>query len=301
MNNQKHTVVGIFVLLATAFMIAVWLWFSVKSHQSYNTYVAVFHEAVDGVTNDSIIKYNGVEVGRVKQIKLDGNNPHNIYVYLNIMQGIKIQSDTYATMKPQGITGLSYIELALPTDSSNNQFIKPSDQPPYPEIQTRTSLLSSLVGQAQSLTTNINGVSSQLKLALNDKNLEHFSNILANLDKVSASIAKHSNEISQSISSVSDILKNVKTNTADLKDTVKNISELTNSLSHTAQNVNTLLDDMKDTTLQNINTIFLPNLNQAVLNMNQSSMQLDQLLNTLNQNPAILIRGKTPHQKGPGE
>jgi phospholipid/cholesterol/gamma-HCH transport system substrate-binding protein len=300
-NNRQYLIVGLFVLLTSAILVSVWLWFTVGKRQLFNTYVAVFHEPVDGITTDSVIKYNGVEVGRVKQIALDEKNPRNVMVYLNILQNVPINVDTYATMKPQGITGLAYIDLRLPDNSTNVNNLTPTSKPPYPQIKTQSSFLYGLTEQAQSVTNNVQDISTQMKAMLNEKNIERFSSILANLDRISNSIATRSDKIGQSIDSIAQVLSNVKTNTENLNDAVHSISRLTKTLSKTSEHVNDLLASMQNTTLQNINTVFLPNINQAVVNMNQASMQLEQLLNTLNQNPAMLIRGRAPRAPGPGE
>ena len=67
-NNRKYLAVGLFVIISTAIAVSVWLWFTASSRQAYNVYLSVFTEAVDGVSTNSAVKYNGVEVGKVKKI-----------------------------------------------------------------------------------------------------------------------------------------------------------------------------------------------------------------------------------------
>lgn len=307
-ENKLYLVTGTFVIIATVIMLGVWLWMESYSHQAYNTYVAVFHESVDGVSISSVVKYNGVEVGKVKQIELDTKDPRNIRVYLNVLDKVRIKTETYAVIKPQGITGLSYISLSLGQNDQIGTDIIPTNEPPYPEIRTRASLLSSLTDQAQSIAGNVNDVSAQMKIFLNDKNIEHAANLLANLDKVSSAIAKHSDDISKSLSTLSQILTDVKKNSENLNQTFVGIKDLTYKLSNTTDNANKLINnadglivDIQSNTLQNVNAVLLPNLNSTIEHLDQSSYQLEQLLRLLNQNPAALVRGKSAARLGPGE
>ncbi len=300
-NNRQYLVVGLFVVLTGCILLTVWLWFSSTKHKPYNIYLAVFNEPVDGINVDSVIKYNGVEVGKVKQLQLDSKNPRNVFVYLNILQNIPLNKNTVATLKPQGVTGLSYVDLRLPNDAKIDDNIIPHNEPPYPQVQTQPSFLYSLSEQAQSLADNVKDVSIQFKYMLNDKNINHISNILNNLDRISDSIAKHSDQIGKSIDTLAVILDNVKSNTENLNKTMQDFSKLTVEISKTTHNVDDLLSNIQDNTLQNINAILLPNLNQTIYHLDQTSSELEQFMSMLNQNPSMLIRGKAPAKPGPGE
>lgn len=299
--KYKYLIVGIFVVISVGITTFTWVWFQANNHKDYNTYLAIFNEPVDGVSSDSVIKYNGVEVGKVKAIELDKINPKNIYVYINILVNIPINEETYAIIKPQGITGLSYIDLQLPSKTHNKKNLIPHNKPPYPIIATKTSFLYSISENAGSLLKNADDASAQLKILFNDNNIKHINNFLTNLDQVSTAVAEHSSMIGSSIVSMSEILNNMKQNANNLNTAVKGISDLTQSLSETARNVNGLLKGLQTNTVQNINTILLPNLNQTIVNIDKLALQLDLLVNSINQNPAILIKGQKINKLGPGE
>jgi phospholipid/cholesterol/gamma-HCH transport system substrate-binding protein len=300
-ENRQYLLVGLFVIVTTSVLVGVWLWFLSNDRQSYNTFLAVFTEPTDGITTNSIVKYNGVEVGKVKAINLDTSNQHHILVYLNVLQNIPINADTYATLKPLGLTGLSFINMHLPKNSSTTKNLTPHNKPPYPQIKTEPSFLYNLSEQAQSVTSNVNDVSLQLKILLNNKNLDHVASVLNNMDKVTTEVAKHSNDITKSMDYITQILADIKRNTKGITHTINNIDELTNTLIKTTNNANTVITGIQQNTLRNFNAVILPNLNQTIEHMDQSSYQLEQLLILLNQNPSALIRGITKPKQGPSE
>ncbi len=307
-ENRQYLIVGIFVVIATAFLIGVWLWFSTNNRKVYNTYQTVFSEPVDGITVNSIIKYNGVEIGKVKSVALDSRNPRNVIVDLNILSNVAINNQTYAIMKAQGVTGMSFIDLRLPKSATSMTNLIPHNSPPYPQILAHPSLMFSLTEQAQSLTNNVQDISSQVKILLAEKNIDHLSNILDNMDKMSASIASKSSDIEKSLDMLVAVLGNIKSNSAKLNQTFENLNDLTKSLSETSQNTNKLILGMQNNTMQqvnssmqNFNSVLLPNLNQTVVHLNQTSAQLEQFLTLMNKNPSAVVRGTVPAAKGPGE
>ena len=300
-NNRQYLVVGLFVAILTTFLVVTWLWFSSNNRKSYNIYQTVFNEPVDGVSVNSVVKYNGVEIGKVKNVELDANDPRNIIVSLNILSTVSVNTDTYSILKSQGITGMSYIELRIPQTSTSKTNLVAHNTPPYPQINSHPSLLYDLTEQAQTVTGNIQDVSSQLRILLADDNLDHLSKTFENLDKISNDLARNSGKIDKSLDALVAVLDNVKQNSVKLNQTFENISDLTKSLASTSDNTNKLILGLQGNTMQNINTVLLPNLNQTIMNMNQLTTQLQQFLTILNQNPSVVVRGKALGAKGPGE
>ena len=265
-NTQRHIIVGTFVVLAITILVAVWLWFLANTRKDYDIYIANFHEPVDGIMVNSIVKYNGVTVGNVKTVELDTADPRTVHMLLNILQGTHINRSTYAIMKSQGVTGGSFINLQMPEAANLHDNLIPHNAVPYPEIQTRPSLMYNQTSQAGLIASNMGDISNQLKKILTESNIAHLSNTINNLDTLSGSLAA-----------------------------------ATQALSETTKNTNALITDMRSTTLQNFNNVLLPNLNQTMHNLNATSGQLTEFLMLLNQNPSALIRGKILRPKGPGE
>jgi phospholipid/cholesterol/gamma-HCH transport system substrate-binding protein len=61
-----------------------------------------------GLKAGSSIMIAGVEVGRVKDIRLEG---YQARVVLNIPENVKIQEDAIASIKTRGLIGEKYIEI----------------------------------------------------------------------------------------------------------------------------------------------------------------------------------------------
>jgi len=108
-------IVGIFVCIGIACM----AYTSIKLgkveifNNSYYPLQASFTSA-EGLREDTNVKITGVEVGKVKSIKLED---YQAVVTMFIKKGVEVQDDAIASVKTSGILGAKYIEI-LPGGSS---------------------------------------------------------------------------------------------------------------------------------------------------------------------------------------
>ena len=110
--------VGAFVLLGIAAIV----WFAVEAGAGVaiggSTYeVNARFTNIGGLKPGSQVFLAGVPVGRVEKIGLDSQ--YAAVVHLNVKQGVRLPSDTIASIKTSGLIGDKYIALAPGADSSN--------------------------------------------------------------------------------------------------------------------------------------------------------------------------------------
>src|SRR5574341_1438561 len=109
----NYTLVGLFVVLFTAGLVSVVLWLGKGEYRmAYDRYYAYMTESVSGLSVNSPVKYRGVEVGRVKEIILNPDNPEEVRLTLDIARGTPVKEDTLAALDIQGLTGLAIVNLA---------------------------------------------------------------------------------------------------------------------------------------------------------------------------------------------
>ncbi len=66
-------------------------------------------EKAGGIKSGSIVEIAGVEVGKVKSIRL---NDYQALVELTIYKDVKIQEDAIASIKTKGLIGEKYVQIA---------------------------------------------------------------------------------------------------------------------------------------------------------------------------------------------
>lgn len=193
-TKVNYTVVGVFVIGLIVAVIAAVLWLSVGfTHKEYNYYRSYMHESVTGLSIGSSVKFNGVNVGYVKDISLNPTNPQQVELLFAIENGVPITRDTTATLMTQGLTGVAYVDLQ--SHGYDNRPLVATSGETYPVIRTTPSLLLRLDTTINELTTNFSQVSSSLQKLLDAENRSAFKRILINMDKISSNLANNNQQM----------------------------------------------------------------------------------------------------------
>ena len=192
-TKQHYFLVGLFVSFSTVLLIVFGIWLaSGRDKRDYHPYFVFFTESVTGLNVDAPVRYRGVMVGKVHSIKIDEEDTSRIRLRLLISEGTPLKANTIATLKFQGITGVSYVDLI--GGSNDSPKIEPNDSKP-PVIQSSPSQLDKVVQQIPLVVDKISGMADRLSALANDKNIGHLAHTMENLDKVSSAFGNNSENI----------------------------------------------------------------------------------------------------------
>jgi len=183
-SKVNYTIVGLFVLLFGAAM--VWFAFWLAKYgldEELDIYRLEIKESVAGLSTDSNVKLHGVNVGTVKDIRINPENIERVEILVNIKQGIPIKEDMVAHTKMFGVTGLLSIEIDGGTNSAKT--LVPTEDY-IPLIQTKPSLLSKLSNNLGGLSEKLENLLAQSEKLLSDQNIESMETILDNTEKLTA-------------------------------------------------------------------------------------------------------------------
>lgn len=277
-SKVNYTVVGIFVIaLISAFIVGI-VWLSAGlSTKKYNIYRVYMNESVDGLNVGATVQFNGVQIGTIKDISLNPHNPQQVELLLNIEQGTPITQSTTATLMVQGLTGVSYIGLR--TTNNNTALLQAKPGEDYPVIPTAPSLYLRLDTAVTKFSKNFDQLSNQLNAVFDEQNTQAIKQSLQNITQLSSTMETNSKELSITLQSANEVLEN----------TVKASKKFPNLIQNS------------ETTFQTLNNETLPMARQVLDNLQGTTSNLLDASRTIKQNPAVLIRGKTPNTPGPGE
>lgn len=305
-EKTNYTVVGLVVLILAAGLFSAGLWLSVGFDQkNYQIFAVDMSEAVSGLNEESIVKYNGVKVGTVRKIQLNYHNPQQVRILLSIEEGIPITTSTSATLISQGITGNTYVGLSASSPDLTPLVKKPGQ--PYPVIPAKPSLLNQLDSVLKEVSENINEVSLQINQIFNQETADALRKTMYNLQTFTDVIAANSANISQSLQSADIFLQNMAEISHELPSVFREIKTGTHKFNLMANSVTDAgkkvasameagkfaLDKISQQTIPPA-VIMLQRLDAIMTNIELVSRQM-------RQNPAVVIRGATPPTPGPGE
>jgi phospholipid/cholesterol/gamma-HCH transport system substrate-binding protein len=180
MTHEQRTRLGIFLSIATVVFIAVAGFFvAPKLRDPGDVYLVKFRDtSVHGLIVGSLVKYRGVEVGRVVRIDVSRTDLDCVDVEVKIKPGLVMKTDMRAVMVYVGLTGQKYIEISGGTLAAPN--LKA-----HGEIPTGRGLGD----KADDIVNNIETTAKRITELLAPENIERFSAFLENAEKSSATVS----------------------------------------------------------------------------------------------------------------
>lgn len=305
-SKINYTVVGIFVVGLTIALVVIFLWLTTtRNDKSYKTYLIYINENVTGLTVQSPVRYNGVPVGYVTSIELDPRNPQLVKIVVNIEVGTPITTSTVATLQLQGITGVMYV--GLKATSMDAPLLQPESGQKYPVIRAEPSFFVQISEVVPELTKNIQTIGKSVSKLLNDQNQEAISKSLQNIQKFSETLSKNSENLDDIMKKLRITMNNTSEASKDFPRIAKDLKKTIDSISETSDRVGKAANEAQKTftsgtvVMRDLSTQLLPGTQQLLMHLNNAARNINHLTEDLQSNPSMLIRGKVPAAKGPGE
>ncbi|WP_454784139.1 MlaD family protein [Legionella sp. WA2024007413] len=297
--KTNYTIVGVVVLILLVGLVATMLWLSVGFNQKkYITYTVFMHEAASGLTQDAPVKYNGVQVGHVKEIKLNQSDPRQVEILLDIEEGTPITTSTYATLNSQGITGVTYIGLSASTSDLTPIQKMPGE--PYPVIPSKPSVFTQLDGILKRVSEDVDSVSTEAKRIFNEENAKHVRHILTNIDHFSKDLASNGKNVNVLMDNLAKTSRDFPHMLEELRVGIAKFNTMAESLSKAGNSVSKTMGTGKNA-IDKISEEALPPAVILLRRLNAISANLEKVSSEMRQNPAVVIRGTKPPKPGPGE
>ncbi|HBD7186853.1 TPA: MCE family protein [Legionella pneumophila] len=305
-SKTNYTIVGLIVLILTAGLLSAGLWLSVGFNQKeYTSYTVYLKESVSGLSVESPVKFNGVQVGYVKEIKLNKNDPRQVELLLNIEKSTPITTSTSATLISQGITGVTYVGLSA--GSSELTPLRKMPGEPYPVIPSKPSLLNQLDAVLKEVAENVGAVSEKAQLTFNEENADNVRKSLANIERITEIIADKGQTIDSSLNNLDVFVANMAKTSKQFPQLIKDLKTGISKFKSLADNMSAAGKDVSKTMIAGKNTIdqisqqAIPPAVILLRRLNAISANLEKVSNEMRQNPSVIIRGTKTPKLGPGE
>lgn len=176
-TRANHFLVGLFVLTLFAAIGFVGLWFArANLGEERTVFHTYFRGSVTGLSIGSTVRYRGVPVGTVADIEIDPANVERIRVTLALRRGTPVKTDTVASLQPQGITGLSFVELNGGTQAAPVRVPEPGQD--FAQIPSIPSPIERLLADAPEAMARVGVLVERIASLLNDDNLRNIDRLI---------------------------------------------------------------------------------------------------------------------------
>jgi phospholipid/cholesterol/gamma-HCH transport system substrate-binding protein len=315
----NYSIVGLFIVALGAALFAIVLWLGKGDYRAaYDNYYTYMSESVSGLSVDAAVRYNGVDVGRVKELVINPENPEEVRLTLAIYRGTPVKVDTSAVLVSQGLTGLTTVDLTGGRRESPMLVAQPGQT--YPVIRSRPSLYNRLEASVSGLLSedalplllaNMNGLTQDARVVVDEQNRQALRQILADMAKVTNTLASRRADLDQmmvagnrAIESFAGAGKKIDEQLPEMIGQTKSSFQALQNMTREVARVALLLEGALDDNRGNIAQFTgqtLADSGALVFELRQLTATLQRLAKEVEQEPSILVFGRPRQPRGPGE
>ena len=198
-TRAGYVLVGAFVLALFLGGLAMAVWFGdLRLARDVREYRMHFDGSVGGLSVGSPVRYRGVPVGSVGDIRIDPHNVERIEVLVALESDMPVKADMFATLESQGLTGVGFIQIQGGTRDSPALAVAAADDGP-PIIPTRASRLEKVFQSAPEIADQLVVLIARLQAVLSEENTRAVGDILRNLATVSATLGQRTTDIETAV------------------------------------------------------------------------------------------------------
>lgn len=299
MENKSYAfAAGLFALLLGVAALLALYWLSGGKDESHE-YIVVTKQNIGGLNPQAQVRYRGIRVGKVSDIRLDPEDYSNILVTISVNGDVPLTKGTVAKLNYQGVTGLAHI-LLLETGKDMAP-LKPNDAQP-PRITMIPSLLEELGETGMATLKQARQMMVSANAMLNDENRAHLTATLVNLEAASVSMKPALENLNVTLGQVKKLLDD-----RNIKQLSKAAGEVGPLLSDTRILIGKMqvATDKLDVAIGDASaggtSALMPRLNELATDFSLTSRQLSRVLRVLEESPQGLVFGAPAPLPGPGE
>jgi phospholipid/cholesterol/gamma-HCH transport system substrate-binding protein len=297
-REANYAAVGAFVLVVVLIAGLFVYWYSdTRERRSYRQYEIYFDGSVSGLERGAAVRYLGVGVGRVRQMRIDPRDAARVEVIVDLESSTPISDRTLAELQLQGVTGLLFIDLqqmrvdvALPPAPPGIE---------YPVIRSTRSRLDLLLARLPDVLASAGELVDRASRALSDENIASISRALSNIDKAAVGLP-------QTLRDVNALVIELRGAAVDLAASAKGARQIVDQAGPevvaSLQRVHVIADNLAATTTQ-IEKIIgdsrqdlrsftrdgLPELERLLREGRAAAEEIRELTSSLRENPSQLL------------
>ena len=171
-RNANYALVGLTSTLLVIGMVVFSVWLAAyKFNQDYDYYDIVFAGPVRGLSQGGEVHFNGIKVGEVTGISLDTVDPTQVIARAKVTSDVPIRVDSFATLEPQGITGVNYVQITAGTPA--NRLLKRAvPKGTVPRIRSERGMLSDLLASGGNVLARAVEALDRVNRVLSEDNIK---------------------------------------------------------------------------------------------------------------------------------
>ncbi len=285
---------GIFIVVSMLIFIAFLVVIGgMNAWDDKDIYLARF-KYVGGIEKGSVVRYAGLEVGRVIDLILPAEQDTRVELRMELMKGTPIRTDSRAFLTTIGLMGAFYIEISAGSDDA--PLLKPGSLVQSNDVAG----FAQMSGTMDAATAEATELLRRINALLDEENRKNISSMIASLNEITSTSSEDMKSIAANLNHL----------TQELDATVNSVNRMLagndSTISKSFASVQEMLEESKDmvsklnTTVDNLNSTFVGNsatYNEIMRNLASLTQNLDQFTQTIKEQPWSLVRKNHPPER----
>ena len=260
-TKANYIVVGAFTLILLIGLVSAVVWLAdVELDEEFAYYDLLFEGSVTGLKTGNPVRYRGVPVGVVTDMRINPDNVEQVKVTIEVPNETPIKEDAEASLEYQGITGIAYVQITGGSHDAPRLRRVPGRGNPV--IKSKPSQLQEVIEAAPELVNRVISLVDRANLLLGDANQKNFAEAMANINSITGSFAAGSDDIRTLLSDGAGAVSELQAASVDARKLVEELRDTIAKLSVQAEgtiddtrallgdvrsNVNIITDDARGT------------------------------------------------------
>lgn len=265
-TRASYVLVGAFVLGLIAAGIVLVLWMTGAPGRAGGITMTVqFEQDVTGLTDDALVRYRGIPVGKVQSIRLDPKNSEYVLVRIVVRPDARIYPDFVAAMEQQGLTGQPFIQLKRPPpdqQKTDARSVAAADMSPelrdrripgtptdlqkiFEEVPKAVTAIKELAERATKVVTRFEGMVAS-------PSGKSVTSIIKTLEKAAADVASFTTDAKAFAKEARGVMKELGPAAKELTKTIQSVRKMADRATDLADKASAVFSDENKKSVANI-------------------------------------------------
>jgi len=175
------------VLIALFAVIGFVAWLSnAQLDQQFDEYEISFQGGVQGMSQGTEVRFNGLKVGDVTRLRIDPNDTNAVLVDIQVQTDTPIDTKSIGRMEPLGLTGLNYIQI-VPGGEGFPLIKELPGKGPY-RLVGEASRIDVLLGGGGTVIESAQAALARINTVMGPEAIADFHDILANINQITGNL-----------------------------------------------------------------------------------------------------------------
>lgn len=298
-RDAHYAAVGIVTVVLLAALVVFTIWLArLQFSKDYDVYDIVFYGPVRGLSVGGEVHFNGIRVGEVTDLNLNPKKGDQVIARVRLNGTTPVRTTSRAQLEPQGITGLNYIQITageVESPTLKSQF----PESVVPVIQSQASPLAELLSGSGTVLAQTVDALNRINRVLSDDNIRSFSSSVKNIEELTKELENRKGmflKLEEAISKANEAVGEYQALGADARQIINtdgrqaigNINKATEDAREAIASINRSASGLEGP-LGEFGATTVPQINDAVRQLNQATRSLEDLIDNVRQSPRDFI------------